>query len=204
MDDAALVGVVDGTGQHLDDLRRLLVGQRRALQSRGQAAAGDELQREVRLPFVFADLVELDDVRVLELRHRPRLGQKARPMDRPSVVAGEDHLQGHQAVELRVPRLVDDAHAAPAQLREDLVIAERRQTRHVGDRSRQVRGLSGVGGDGRHLLRRLAQWGGPCVHGVLVGEELRQLGVVGPVGRPPRFDALQVGDHGAVQPVVVT
>ena len=44
------------------------------------------------------------------------LDAEARALVRAGVAAGEDHLEGDEAVELRLPGLVDDAHAAAAQL----------------------------------------------------------------------------------------
>ena len=40
------------------------------------------------------------------------------------VLAGDEHLQGHHAVEPPVPRAVDDAHRPAGHLGEDLVVAE--------------------------------------------------------------------------------
>jgi hypothetical protein len=42
------------------------------------------------------------------------------------MVAGEDHLQGDDAVELELAGPLDDAHAAAAQLSEDLVAGDGR------------------------------------------------------------------------------
>jgi hypothetical protein len=44
-------------------------------------------------------------------------------MDRVGEAAAQKHLERHQAVQPDVPGLVDDAHAAPADLRQDFVIA---------------------------------------------------------------------------------
>ena len=43
----------------------------------------------------------------------------------PAWRAGQDHLQGDEPVQPRLPGLVDDAHAAAAELLQDLVIATR-------------------------------------------------------------------------------
>ena len=45
-------------------------------------------------------------------------------------VAGQDHLEGHGAVEVLLPGLVDDAHAAAAELALDFVLAEVGKHRH--------------------------------------------------------------------------
>ena len=70
---------------------------------------------------MLADLVDLHDVRVLQLGHRLRLGAEAGQLLRAGVVARQDHLQGDDPVQLHLPGLVDHAHAAAAQLAEDLV-----------------------------------------------------------------------------------
>ena len=51
------------------------------------------------------------------------LGLGHDPFDRvrPRVVASQDHLQGDHAVQPALARLVDDAHASPAKLAQDLV-----------------------------------------------------------------------------------
>ena len=50
-------------------------------------------------------------------------GQLARSCMRP----GEDHLERHQPVQLRVAGFVDDAAAAAAQLRQNFITGRRRQ-----------------------------------------------------------------------------
>src|SRR5262249_35153726 len=49
------------------------------------------------------------------------LGLEAGPLVRAGMRPGQDHLQRDHAVQGQVPRLVDDAHAAAAQLAEHLV-----------------------------------------------------------------------------------
>ena len=76
------------------------------------------------LAVVLADLVDRHDAGVVE--QGDRLGLVPEPAQ--LVVAGEhagpDHLQGDGPVEADLPGLVDDAHAAAAQLAPDLVVAE--------------------------------------------------------------------------------
>src|SRR2546430_2246818 len=66
------------------------------------------------------DLEDRHDVGVLQPRDRLRLGAEA---GRLIVVGvrGQDHLQRDQAAGTDLAGLVDDAHAAAAQLRQDLV-----------------------------------------------------------------------------------
>lgn len=72
MEDAALVGVVDGSGHLLQEPRRL---GRRALR-RGGGGAVDELHGEILLPLVFANFVDGDDVGMVE----PGRGMPPRPI----------------------------------------------------------------------------------------------------------------------------
>jgi hypothetical protein len=130
--DAALVGVVDGPGHGLDQFRRLTRCQRRVGEAPGEAAAVHELQREVGQAVVLADFEDLDDIRVLQAGDRLGLpaeaGQFLRELD-----ARPHHLQGHDALEPEMPRLVDDAHAAVAEDAQDLV-ARYVRYRHAGAR----------------------------------------------------------------------
>ena len=66
VDDAALVGVVHGAGQRLDQGGGVARRLRRAVELLLQAAAVEIFQREIRLAVVLADLVNLHDVGVLQ------------------------------------------------------------------------------------------------------------------------------------------
>ena len=66
----------------------------RAVEPLVQAAAVDELQREVRQAVGLADLVDLHDVGVLQAGDGLRLGQEAGGGLGVGVGAGQDHLQG--------------------------------------------------------------------------------------------------------------
>ena len=81
-----------------------------------EAAARDQLHGEVALAVVLADLVDRHDAGVVE--QGDGLGLVLEPAQ--LVVAGQDagpdHLEGHGPVEADLAGLVDDAHAAAAQL----------------------------------------------------------------------------------------
>ena len=98
------------------------------------------LQRKVRRPSASPMSMDLDDVRVLQLGRWPRPRQEADRRRRLGVDAGQDHLQGTGAVQPDLPGLVDDAHAAAAQLAQDLVAGDDRR----GAVGRGGRGLAGV------------------------------------------------------------
>ena len=52
------------------------------------------------------------------------LGLEPRQFLRSGELAAQDHLEGDGALKAALPRLVDDAHAAAAQLIEQVVVAE--------------------------------------------------------------------------------
>ena len=62
-----------------------------------------------------------------KLGDRLGLGAEAGQLLRAGIRAGQDHLQGDDAVQAELPRLVDDAHAAVAQHFQDLVAGDLRQ-----------------------------------------------------------------------------
>src|SRR5262249_42738567 len=81
---------------------------------------------EVVVPARFAEVVDRDDVRVLQARQRAGFTDKT--LGEGRVVAGlvRQDLQGHEAVELDLPRLVDRAHAAVADQPDDFELREMR------------------------------------------------------------------------------
>ena len=86
-----------------------------------EAAAGDELEREIRQSVMLADLVDLDDPRMLELGDSLRFDGEPRELLGRGVGAGQHHLQSDQAVEASVQCLVHDPHAASADHLQDHV-----------------------------------------------------------------------------------
>ena len=87
----------------------------------GETAPGDEFQGEVREPLVVAVFVDLDDSRVLDLGDGAGLDVESRDLVGRGVRPGKDHFERDQAIQPDVPGFVDDAHAASADLRDDLV-----------------------------------------------------------------------------------
>jgi hypothetical protein len=70
---------------------------------------------------VLADLMDLDDVRVVELGRRLGLAAEPGQLRPAGAFLPEDQLEGDDTAEGRLPGAVDDAHAAAAQLPQDLV-----------------------------------------------------------------------------------
>jgi hypothetical protein len=102
--------------QHLLDVHRLLAD--RLLQGR----ALEELHDDKRCLTMAADLVDGADVWVVQGRGGPRLAQEALEC---LLVGGDvlgEELERHLPSEIGVLGLVDDAHAATAQLGKDLVV----------------------------------------------------------------------------------
>jgi len=73
---------------------------------------------------VFADFEKLDNVGMLQPRHRLGLGPEAQTLIAVGKVVAQQHLERHHSVKLGVPGTVDDAHAAPANLPEEDVAQE--------------------------------------------------------------------------------
>jgi hypothetical protein len=65
---------------------------------------------------VLVELVDLHHVGVPQPGDRLALDAEAGPRRRVGLVPGRQHLEGHLAVEGRLPRPVDHPHAAGAQL----------------------------------------------------------------------------------------
>ena len=109
------------------------------------------LQREERQAVVLADLVDLHDVRVLQPGDRLRLGAEAGSWSRPRRGCRPGSSSGRtRRFRPDLPGLVDDAHAAAAQLLEQLV------ARHLGQgRVARRRFPAGTG-----ALRRKRRAGG--------------------------------------------
>ena len=85
-----------------------------------QRSAVAELQRDIRQAVMLADFVDLHDIRMAQMRYGFRLGVKTRQLLRIGMDARADHLKRDEAIEVRLPRLVDDAHAAFAEFLDNL------------------------------------------------------------------------------------
>ena len=142
MEDAALVGVVDRPADRDEQPGRVQRRHRPVRQLPGQGRPLDVLHREERLAVALADLEDRDDVgmgqpcRGLRLEAEPLdvLGGRLGPAEQP--------LERHDPPARDLPGPRDHAHPAPAELLEQLVVAEPaagrgRRGRHGPDRRRQ-------------------------------------------------------------------
>ena len=112
------VGHMDGPGQGLREPRRPAKRLGHAPQHPGQVASADVFHGQEGQALVLADLEDLDDVGMEELGGGLGLDPQPRPFPQPGVLAGQDHLDGDDPAQVRLPGLVDDPHATPADLLE--------------------------------------------------------------------------------------
>ena len=124
MDDALAVGLGDAARHGFDQLGGPLRRPGRAVETPVQAAAVDVLQLEERQAVGLADVVDLHDVGVLQPGDGLRFGQEADGGLDAGMGAGQDHLQDAWSVQEDLSAAVDDAHAAAAQLAQDLVAGD--------------------------------------------------------------------------------
>ena len=124
VENAAHVGVVDRLGRLGQERRRGPgIGLERG-ELLGEVAPLDQLHAEIALAVVLADLVDRDDPRVIEQGDGLGLVLEASQLGVVGQNSGLDHLERDGPVEADLPGLVDDAHAAAAQLFLNLVVAE--------------------------------------------------------------------------------
>jgi hypothetical protein len=109
MQHAALVREVDRPCHGRHQMRGAIRIANQVGDCRGQAAALDQLHGEVVLALVFADLVDGQDVRMVEIGRRLGFPVKARHVRLRRQLARQDHLERHQSIEADLAGLEDDA-----------------------------------------------------------------------------------------------
>ena len=82
---------------------------------------------------MLAVIMNLHDVRMMERGDNVRLGTETGEQFAIAGVDGPHHFKGHEAVQRRLTRLVNHAHAATADLFENLIACIR-----FGDSARQL------------------------------------------------------------------
>jgi hypothetical protein len=124
MDDAAIVGGLEGLGDLPRDGDRLVDRDRAAGQTRRQRLARDVFHDEISRTFVVGQLVNAGDVRVLECAERLRLALEAGHALGVGRELWRQGLDRHVPPELRVARPIHLAHAPGAEVGEDFVRSE--------------------------------------------------------------------------------
>ena len=136
MNDSRLVREFERIEQLAHDAHRLAGLELLArLEEIAQLAPFDELHHDVGDITLLAEVVDLDDIRVIEPAYRPRLARKPRRVG-PFGLHIDDHaledgLHRHTAIERRVETLVDHSHRALAEHAAQLVAPEPGEFRHV-------------------------------------------------------------------------
>src|SRR5262249_30512676 len=85
----------------------------------------DKLHAEEGFAILLADFVNGNDMRMLESGRSSRLGPEAREIGSRGQCAALDHLEGHDAPQALLARLIDDPHPSFADALEEFVIADR-------------------------------------------------------------------------------
>src|SRR5262245_9528914 len=123
MDDAIGVNRAKRAEDVGDDRQRLVDAHWSALEYLAERFALEELHRDEQRAAVFADFVDLADVRMVDAGRRPRLAPEAAP--RGLVVGDRQHgLHGDRPLQALVAGLVNHAHAAFAELAADFVMTD--------------------------------------------------------------------------------
>ena len=89
-----------------------------------EGAAFHQLHAEILLPFVLANFVDGNDVRMVEIRRGFRFGAETLHFRGGRQLAGADHFQRDRAIETDLPRIINDAHPALRNLAQEFVIAK--------------------------------------------------------------------------------
>src|SRR5262249_48250530 len=121
MNDAVLVSVLNCACQGFDELSSVVLRMRGAAGMRFKAASVNVFQDDERSPVVLTYVVYLHDIRMLQTRDRLGFHSKARTNGGVGVGTGENHLEGDDPSESKLPRFVDYPHAAAPELGENLV-----------------------------------------------------------------------------------
>lgn len=126
VDDPPLVGELERAGDGPRDPQRRGRVQAAALgQEVLQAAPLDVLHDDVAEPSLGADVVDLDDVGMDELRGHAGFAEEALEGVRAGVFAGQEGLDGHRAAQVGLVGFVDLPHAPLPQGGQDLVFPQR-------------------------------------------------------------------------------
>ena len=125
VDDAVLVGVIEGVGEDVDECgdiarRHEIAG---GVEAIGEGTAGGDAGGEEGLAVVIAAVVEREDVRVLEGGEGLGFDEEA-GAGVLAEVAREEHFEGDLAVWGELGGAVDDAHAAAAEFADDAVAGD--------------------------------------------------------------------------------
>ena len=141
MDDGTTVGLIESCCNLSGILQGTREWQRAASEPLGQRLAFEQLHDQEVSPLVAADVVKRRDVRVIQPGDRLGFALKTGSSFRQVGKIIEQHLDGNGSLETRIARFIDLTHAAAADARKNLVVAQSR--------------AGGQGQDGSGVLNRL-------------------------------------------------
>ena len=124
MENAVLMSVMHCLRDGLEVSGSSYGGQRLIPHQFRQRASLDEVHREERLAIVLANVVNGDDVRMLQRRGGTGLGPKPLQEVVAAELAERKQLESNEAVQVKLPRLINGAHAPLGNLLQHLVIAK--------------------------------------------------------------------------------
>jgi hypothetical protein len=124
MENAVLMRIMDRLGHGLDMLHGALRWQRLLAHAATRGPGLPHTPSKVMLAVFLADLVNADDVRVVQIAGGFRLCAEAAHELGIVEPRMKNHLHRHDAVERKLARLVNHAHAAARDFLDQLVIAK--------------------------------------------------------------------------------
>ncbi len=124
MNDAGCVRLPEAVGQLHRDSERAPERQAFAADERVQRVALDAFHGDEADAVGFRDVVDRDDVGVVQGGSGPGFAHEPPAALRVRHLVGGQDLEGHQAIQVFVARLVDRAHPAFADLPEDGVVGD--------------------------------------------------------------------------------
>ena len=143
MDDAREMGEGQPGARVLDETQQLAAGRRRPLANqRAEGLARHVLHGDERLVAMLADIEDGDDVLVGEAPGGPRLAGEA--IAGHGVEGGAEELDRHHAVDQRIAREVDLAHASTAEELDDFEAADAVELVHRVPRGAPAQGDPGA------------------------------------------------------------
>ena len=125
MDDPLVVGARQAFGHFRRDFERAAGRQMSAREHVAELLAPHQLHRDEADTVGFVDLMDDGDVRMLERRRSPRLLNEPLPAVGIGQQFRREHFQRDFPIQPNVDRAIHDAHAAAADLVEDLVMGQR-------------------------------------------------------------------------------
>ena len=133
MHDAEVVRARERGAHLLEDVDAARERHRPARELARERRADEVLHDEIELAlFGLADVVDVDDVRVVDAVGGARLAQHPRAEVRLAAQVGANQLERDDAIDEHVARAVDDAHAAFAEARFEAIAPGDRRVPSIG------------------------------------------------------------------------